>query len=40
MAVAMENPQDEAALARVDGIRTWQVEVAGADLLEILRGRS
>jgi ribonuclease D len=40
MAVALENPRDVAALARVDGIRSWQVEAAGADLLNVLRDYS
>jgi ribonuclease D len=40
MAVALENPRDVAALARVDGIRSWQVEAAGSDLLNVLRDYS
>lgn len=40
MAVATQKPRDEETLSRVDGMRRWQVEVAGADLLEILRGSS
>ncbi|HSG08673.1 MAG TPA: HRDC domain-containing protein [Longimicrobiales bacterium] len=36
VAVAVEAPADLAALARIDGIRGWQVEVVGPDLLEVL----
>lgn len=37
-AVAVRAPRDEGELARVDGIRRWQVEAAGAVLLEVLNG--
>jgi ribonuclease D len=36
-AIATMTPSDEASLARVDGIRNWQVEAAGAALLKVLR---
>jgi len=39
LAIAGEAPRDEAALARVDGMRRWQVEAAGAELLAVLKGR-
>jgi ribonuclease D len=40
LAVAQAAPRDEAELARVEGIRRWQVEAAGAALLTVLqRGR-
>lgn len=34
--IAWEDPGDEAALLRVPGIRKWQVEVLGAEILETL----
>jgi len=37
MAIAQVAPRDPAALARVDGIRGWQVEAVGPALLEVLR---
>jgi ribonuclease D len=40
LAVAKQRPMDEAALVGVDGIRKWQVEAAGKDLLEVLRESS
>ncbi len=36
-AIAVQNPQDEAALGQVGEIRTWQVEAFGAEILERLR---
>ncbi|MDP2958464.1 MAG: HRDC domain-containing protein [Longimicrobiales bacterium] len=38
-AIALEAPEDLAALARLDGIRPWQVEVVGPVLLEVLAKR-
>ena len=37
IAVALAAPSDLAALERVDGIRRWQVEAVGEQLLEVLR---
>ena len=39
IAVAVEAPADLEALARIDGIRGWQVEVVGPALLEVLHRR-
>ena len=39
LAIAGEAPRSEAALARVDGMRRWQVEAAGAALLAVLNRR-
>lgn len=38
-AIAVEAPQDLAALARVEGMRKWQVEAVGPMLLEVLARR-
>jgi ribonuclease D len=40
LAIAGEAPHDEAALARVDGMRRWQIEAAGAALLAVLDGHA
>ena len=37
-AVAKSGPKDLPALAGVDGVRTWQVETFGVDLLEAVNG--
>ena len=38
-AIAQAAPRDEASLARVDGIRRWQIEAVGPALLEVIARR-